>query len=66
VELYLYFAIRLNGLHGTTVHELLTAQSNIPIINNYAHARTRAHTPRNDYHCLLLNSSLHSTAISWL
>jgi len=37
MELYLYSAIHLNGLHGTTVIELRTAQLNIPVRNNYTH-----------------------------
>ena len=84
VELYLYSAIHLNSLHGTTVTELRTAQLNMPVRNKYAHecththtkhkhtnARTRtqtralAQTARHDYHYLLRNWSLHTTAISW-
>jgi hypothetical protein len=42
VELYLYSAIHLNGLHGTAVTEIRTAQLNIPVRNKYAHAH--AHT----------------------
>jgi hypothetical protein len=57
VELYLYSAINLNGLHGTTVTELRTAPLNIPVRNKYtrvhahththARARARAHTRSN-------------------
>ena len=40
VELYLYSAIHLNGLHGTAVTELRTAQLNTPVRNKYARARS--------------------------
>jgi hypothetical protein len=73
VELYLYSAIHLNGLHGTTVTELRTAQLNIPVRNKYTRARTHTHTRArasaqtalHDYYYLLRNWSLHTTAISW-
>jgi len=35
MELYLYSAINLNGLHGTTVTELRTAHLNTPVRNKY-------------------------------
>jgi hypothetical protein len=44
VDLYLYSTIHLNGLHGTTVTELRTAQLNMPVINKQARPRARTHT----------------------